>query len=92
MDEFIKGLEKNENFSNVTPMVNMCKKERVYTNRRLYSAKMISPMSRREFADYYTKLVTGSDSNIIVNEHVININDYTGSDEKSKVKSKTNRK
>ena len=85
MDEFISSLEKEEAYTQITPMVNICKDERQYSSRRKYSAQMISPISRREFAEYYTKLVTGSDKNIKINNHVININDYK-SDEKKKVK------
>lgn len=85
MDEFISSLEREEDYTQITPIVNICKKEKQYTSRRKYSAQMISPISRREFADYYTELVTGSDSNIKINNHVINISDYKN-DEKKKVK------
>ena len=91
MDEFINLLEKNEDFTEITPIVNICKKEKNYTNKRGYSAKMISPIPRFEFANYYTQLVTGSDLNIIVNKHVINIDDYKSTKEKIKKKNTRNK-
>ena len=88
MDEFIEYLDSITDVEGIIPLVNISKKERQYTNRKAYSSKMVLPISRKKFALYLTKLITKSDKNIIINQHVINLSDYQNSTDGVKQKSK----
>lgn len=88
MDEFIEYLDSIADIDGIIPLVNISKKERQYTNRKAYSSKMIMPISRKRFTSYLTELITKSDKNIIVNQHVINLSDYQDSTDVVKQKTK----
>ena len=88
IDEYLEYLESITELAGIIPLVNNTKKKYKFINKKRESSRMLYPISRKEFTKYFTKLITKSDSNIKINQHVINISDYQGSEDKGKVKVK----
>ena len=88
IDEYLEYLDSITELAGIIPLVNNTKKKYKFINKKRESSRMLYPISRKEFTKYFTKLITKSDSNIKINQHVINISDYQGSEDKGKVKVK----
>lgn len=88
IDEYLEYLESITELAGIIPLVNNTKNKYKFINKKRESSRMLYPISRKEFTKYFTKLITKSDSNIKINQHVINISDYQGSEDKGKVKVK----
>ncbi len=86
MDEYLEYLDSITELDGVIPLVNNTSKKHKFINKKRESSRMLYPISRKEFTKYLTKLITNADTDIKINQHVININDYKG--ERQKVKSK----
>ena len=88
IDEYLEYLDSITELAGIIPLVNNTKRNYKFINKKRESSRMLYPISRKEFTKYFTKLITKSDSNIKINQHVINISDYQGSEDKGKVKVK----
>ena len=86
MGEYLEYLDSITELDGVIPLVNNANKKNKFINKKRESSRMLYPISRKEFTKYLTKLITSADTDIKINQHVININDYKG--ERQKVKSK----
>lgn len=91
MDEYIEYLDSITELGGIIPLVNNTTKKRKFMNKKRESSRMLFPISRKEFTKYFTKLITSADKDIKINQRVIDISDYQGSEDKYKVKVKDNK-
>ena len=88
MDEYLEYLDNITELDGIIPLVDNTEKKNNYISKKRESSKMLYPISRKDFTKYFTKLITNSDRDIKINQQVINISDYKGSEDRIKVKLK----
>ena len=76
LEEYISYLENISNETGITPLVNGENSKKKYKTHRKYQNKLLYPISRIEFTEYITNLLTKSDDKLKVNKKVIDIHDY----------------
>lgn len=84
MDEYIEYLNSITELEGPIPLVNNGIQHQ-YASKNPYKVKMLNPISRNDFASYFTKLITKSEKYIKnINNSSIKICDYQSDDEKKK--------
>ena len=92
MDEYLEYLDSITELDGIIPLVNNTGKKHKFINKKRESSRMLYPISRKEYTKYLTKLITNADTDIKINQHVINISNYQKSDDKEKIKVKDDKK